>query len=159
MLIHKRRVPTFKKVTKISNLSSTHLVSNIRHQHRYNRKFQTSDVLLNSFESTYGTTYDYLSVMHYGSYAFSINNERTIETKNEKYQNLIGNRATFTSSDMNYINILYSYSEDDLDASRCTCNAFDISGFQIQHSTNGHYSINNSLFNQRIRFKILHLNA
>ena len=119
----------------------------------YNRKFEIFDALLNSFKSTYGTTYDYLSVMHYGSYAFSINNERTIETKNEKYQNLIGNRATFTSSDMNYINILYSYSQDDADASRCSCSTFDISGFQIQQTSNGLYhSINDSLYNHRIRF-------
>ena len=121
----------------------------------YNRNFEIFDALLNPFKSTYGTAYDYLSVMHYGSYAWSINNERTIETKNEKYQNLIGNRATFTSSDMNYINILYSYSEDDVDPSRCSCSTFDISGFQIQQTTNGLYqrhSLNDSLYNHRIRF-------
>ena len=86
--------------------------------------------------------------MHYSSYAFSTNDERTIETKDEKYQNLIGNRATFTASDMNYINILYSYNDEDVDVARC-CNKIDISGFQTQRWSNGYYEINGSIFDDR----------
>ena len=109
---------------------------------------------IESIESTYGTKYDYLSVMHYGSQSFlneTLNNtELTIETKDKKYQNLIGNRATFTASDMNYINILYSYNQDDIHS--CFCNSFDISGFDTsgyQSSKNGHYVFRNTTLNER----------
>ena len=89
--------------------------------------------------------------MHYGSYDFSINDERTIITKDEKYQDLIGNRATFTASDMNYVNLLYSYTEDDLDPG-CNCNEIEITGFQLQSWINGYYNVNDSLFNDRNSF-------
>ena len=105
--------------------------------------------------STYGTKYDYLSVMHYGGQYFlneTLNNtELTIKTKDEKYQNLIGNRATFTTSDMNYINILYSHNQDDIYS--CFCNSFDISGLKFMTSRNGLYTFNNSSLNGRNRFR------
>ena len=87
--------------------------------------------------------------MHYGGYSFSVNDERTILTKDEKYQNLIGNRATFTANDMNYIDLLYNYNKDDVGIVNCSCNEFDISGFQIQRRLNGFYKRKDSLFNDR----------
>ena len=82
--------------------------------------------------STYGTPYDYMSIMHYDRYAFSNNTKETIVTKNEKYRDLIGNRGTMTPGDINYINILYNYSADDISLSRCTCEELDISGLHTQ---------------------------
>ena len=93
--------------------------------------------------------------MHYYGQAFLNetldNDELTIETKDKKYQNLIGNRATFTASDMNYINILYSHNQDDIDS--CFCNSFDISGFKFVTSRNGLYTFDNSSLSERNRFR------
>ena len=92
--------------------------------------------------------------MHYGAYYFSINGERTIITKNEKYQNLIGNRATLTAKDMSYVDILYSYSDDDVDFSQCKCENFDLSGFQYHISRNGHYKTMKTDSTERLEISI-----
>jgi hypothetical protein len=53
--------------------------------------------------------YDYLSVMHYDQYAFSVQPgvKKTIITKNQQYQNQIGNRPGFSDADVKKINTLY----------------------------------------------------
>lgn len=54
-----------------------------------------------------------MSVMHYSSHGFSVNGEPTIVTHDPQFQDLIGQRASYTADDIDYINLLYSYSEDD----------------------------------------------
>ncbi|KAK2844829.1 hypothetical protein Q5P01_011488 [Channa striata] len=52
--------------------------------------------------------YNYLSVMHYGSTAFSNGNGPTIITKNPKYQDLIGQRVEMSSLDVLALNLRYN---------------------------------------------------
>ena len=66
-----------------------------------------------SFDSVFGTEYNYMSVMHYSSHGFSVNGEPTIVTHDPQFQDLIGQRASYTADDIDYINLLYSYNEDD----------------------------------------------
>lgn len=54
-----------------------------------------------------------MSVMHYSSHGFSVNGEPTIVTHDPQFQDLIGQRASYTADDIDYINLLYSYNEDD----------------------------------------------
>ncbi|KAM9851531.1 meprin A subunit beta-like [Aulostomus maculatus] len=56
---------------------------------------------------TQGVPYDYLSVMHYGPYAFSNGNGTTITTKNPAFQDKIGQRLGVSPSDMLELNLLY----------------------------------------------------
>ena len=81
--------------------------------------------------------------MHYGTHAFSKNDNRTIETKDEKYQNLLGHRATLTKEDVNYINALYKNVLDD-----CVCQKLKISGLKNQKSKNGVYIKDGVYFNR-----------
>jgi len=55
-----------------------------------------------------GTPYDYDSVMHYGSRFFSKNRGITIQTKNSKDQNRIGNRRGFSQIDIQQIRKMYN---------------------------------------------------
>ena len=66
-----------------------------------------------SFDSVFGTEYNYMSAMHYSSHGFSVNGEPTIVTHDPQFQDLIGQRASYTADDIDYINLLYSYNEDD----------------------------------------------
>ena len=66
-----------------------------------------------NFDSVFGTDYNYMSVMHYSSHGFSVNGEPTIVTHDPQFQDLIGQRASYTADDIDYINLLYSYNEDD----------------------------------------------
>ena len=77
--------------------------------------------------------------MHYGSHEFSNNTKRTITTNDDQYQNLIGNRATFTAGDVDFINILYNYDHEQTDISSCLCNEIEVSGLENQKSRNGLY--------------------
>ncbi|KAK7507419.1 hypothetical protein BaRGS_00001354 [Batillaria attramentaria] len=54
-----------------------------------------------------GVSYDYLSIMHYGSKSFSSNGRHTIETLNPFYQDLIGNRDGLSFRDIKSVNLLY----------------------------------------------------
>jgi len=53
-----------------------------------------------------GTPYDYRSVMHYSKNAFG-GKEITIETLDPRYQNIIGQRNSFSEIDVKQINLLY----------------------------------------------------
>ena len=105
--------------------------------------------------------------MHYSSHGFSVNGEPTIVTHDPQFQDLIGQRASYTADDIDYINLLYSYNEDDqareiraskffysdvgtlsvhwsLDKEKldsCTCNTIEIFGMNIQTSRNGLYFV------------------
>lgn len=54
-----------------------------------------------------GTPYDYQSIMHYGSTAFTKNGLATIVPKNEQYLHTIGQRHGLSEGDINRINIKY----------------------------------------------------
>jgi len=54
-----------------------------------------------------GTAYDFSSMMHYGSRAFSKNGRNTISTKDSSKQHLIGQRRGFSDIDIKQINLLY----------------------------------------------------
>jgi len=54
------------------------------------------------------SSYDLLSVMHYAGWAFSIDDENTITTKDSRYQNRIGQRTFFSGCDIAKINRLYN---------------------------------------------------
>uniref|UniRef100_A0AB38ZEB0 Metalloendopeptidase n=1 Tax=Ectomocoris sp. TaxID=3104572 RepID=A0AB38ZEB0_9HEMI len=58
--------------------------------------------------TTYGVPYNYLSVMHYPSVAFSIDNKSpTIVPKNNVDHTLLGQRKKAADSDLEKINIMY----------------------------------------------------
>lgn len=50
--------------------------------------------------------YDYLSVMHYGAYSFTINGQPTITRKNGA-TDLIGNRNYISGTNIEGINLVY----------------------------------------------------
>ncbi|CAK8678189.1 unnamed protein product [Clavelina lepadiformis] len=52
--------------------------------------------------------YDYNSVMHYGDTSFSNNGEKTIVTIDPAFQDVIGQRRTFSEGDVDMINRMYS---------------------------------------------------
>ena len=87
--------------------------------------------------------------MHYGSHEFSKNTKRTITTNDDQYQNLIGNRATFTAGDVDFINVLYNYDNDQANISSCSCNEIEVSGLENQTSRNGRYLKINGTTNGR----------
>lgn len=55
----------------------------------------------------YGTGYDYQSIMHYGSRAASKNGGRTIITRDERFQEVIGQRGGLSDGDIKRINNKY----------------------------------------------------
>lgn len=75
---------------------------NIIPQNRHNFNKYT-----NRYISYYGTSYDYDSVMHYSSKAFSANGQDTIITRDPKYQTSIGKRLELSSGDIKRINNMY----------------------------------------------------
>ena len=101
------------------------------------------------------TDYNYLSLMHYGSHEFSNNTKRTIITNDDQYQNLIGNRATFTTGDVDFINVLYNYDSEQADISSCLCNEIEVSGLENQKSRNGRYLKTDGTTNGRTGSQIL----
>jgi astacin len=54
-----------------------------------------------------GTPYDYQSIMHYGSTAFTKNGDHTIVPKNEAYLHVIGQRNGLSEGDIKRINTRY----------------------------------------------------
>ncbi|XP_048504685.1 seminal metalloprotease 1 [Athalia rosae] len=60
----------------------------------------------NATVTDYGIPYDYQSIMHYSSHAFSKNGEPTITSKREESQEL-GQRKGFTDKDIAKINLMY----------------------------------------------------
>ena len=73
--------------------------------------------------------------------------------KNGDYLHLIGNMNVIPAGDMNYINILYSFDESEVDLNSCTCNELYISGFQTQ-ARNGRYIKQQTIHNTRKKFFI-----
>ena len=51
--------------------------------------------------------YDFLSIMHYGAYAFSINGKKTITTNDIQYQDVIGQRRHMSDYDKKTLNLRY----------------------------------------------------
>ena len=63
----------------------------------------------------------------------------TMRPKDSRYLHKIGNSFNvIPAGDINYINILYSFDESEVNVNSCTCNELYISGFQNQ-AINGHY--------------------
>ena len=56
---------------------------------------------------TFGLPYDYSSVMHYGENSWSKNGQRTIVTKDQRYQNRIGQRQGVSRGDVKLIRKMY----------------------------------------------------
>nr|XP_019948367.1 PREDICTED: meprin A subunit beta-like [Paralichthys olivaceus] len=61
-----------------------------------------------NYTTTFGTMYDYASVMHYGKDAFSNGNGSTIITNQLEYQDLIGQRLEMSSNDVRKLQQLYN---------------------------------------------------
>lgn len=57
--------------------------------------------------SSFGTNYDYMSIMHYDRKAFSKNGQDTMVPKNRKYVDKIGHRIGMTKGDAKRINNMY----------------------------------------------------
>lgn len=57
--------------------------------------------------SSFGTPYDYFSIMHYNSHAFSRNGRPTIITKYEKFNGVIGQMQTLSYGDVMRIRNMY----------------------------------------------------
>lgn len=57
--------------------------------------------------NTYGTPYDYQSIMHYGPTAFSKNGARTIIPKDSRFADTIGQRNSLSDGDIKRINNKY----------------------------------------------------
>jgi hypothetical protein len=62
------------------------------------------DILDKNFHSNFGVPYDYMSLMHYDQWAFSIDywNKITIKTKDPYYQDLIGQNLITTKKHTAY---------------------------------------------------------
>lgn len=61
--------------------------------------------------SNFGTPYDYYSIMHYGTHAFSKNGRPTILTHGGKYNKIIGQNIKLSAGDVTRIRNMY----------RCSC--------------------------------------
>ncbi|KAG5668446.1 hypothetical protein PVAND_016386 [Polypedilum vanderplanki] len=66
------------------------------------------DKVNSKFFSNFNTSYDYNSVMHYGSNTFSRNSIETITAKDQRYQKKIGQRKGLTQGDVDRINNMYN---------------------------------------------------
>jgi len=75
---------------------------NIQTDHKQNFLKQTR-----SHADTFDLPYDYSSVMHYGEKDFSNNGQRTIVTKDPRYQNKIGQRRGVSKGDVKLIRRMY----------------------------------------------------
>jgi len=73
---------------------------------KYDANFQDKANSRSEFD-TYGTPYDYFSIMQYGAYFFSNNGKITIKTKDPKVQFLIGRMEHMSALDTQQINAYY----------------------------------------------------
>lgn len=55
----------------------------------------------------FGTNYDFYSVMHYNTKAFSSNGQETIVPRDSYYRNIIGQRKYLSAGDAKRINNMY----------------------------------------------------
>ena len=58
----------------------------------------------------YNTTYDYVSIMHYGRKAFTNDGEDTITTIDPDFQDVIGQRTQMSNGDITRIQRMYNCS-------------------------------------------------
>ncbi|XP_055870734.1 zinc metalloproteinase nas-14-like isoform X1 [Biomphalaria glabrata] len=72
----------------------------------------------------YGVPYDYRSIMQYGGRAFSFNGEITIQTKDPRYQNVIGNREGLSFNDIKLANLMYNCHDKCGTGIRCPSEGF-----------------------------------
>ena len=73
----------------------------------------------------------------------------TMRPKYSGYEDLIGNvYNVLPAGDTNYINILYSFDESEVDVNECSCQELYISGFQNQ-ALNGRYIKQQTIFKKR----------
>lgn len=75
---------------------------------RFYSEFAKIDV---GMYNTYGTPYDYQSIMHYGPTAFTINGARTIVPIDSSYADVIGQRTGLSDGDVRRINMKYKCHE------------------------------------------------
>ncbi|XP_056000951.1 uncharacterized protein LOC125664327 [Ostrea edulis] len=74
----------------------------------------------------FNVDYDYRSIMHYSSKAFSTNGMITVRTKDPQYQNVIGNALGLSFRDIKLANRMYSCNEN------CSAVKCPGQGFQAQ---------------------------
>ncbi|KAE9550065.1 hypothetical protein FO519_006729 [Halicephalobus sp. NKZ332] len=65
------------------------------------------DIISGALQDTQGENYDYRSIMHYDSTAFSRNGQNTIETMIDGFTNVIGTATDLSDMDVIKINKLY----------------------------------------------------
>jgi hypothetical protein len=64
---------------------------------------------INPWEATnFGTPYDYFSIMHYNSHAFSKNGKATIVTRDKRYNGIIGQNNKLSTGDVTRIQNMYN---------------------------------------------------
>ncbi|KAM6921202.1 meprin A subunit beta-like [Xenentodon cancila] len=93
--------------------------------------FKTYD---DTVSSTLGIPYDYGSVMHYSKTSFSIDSEPTIVTKIPQFMDVIGQRMSFSASDLTKLNRLYNCTTSSVFVNSCNFEEENICGM-IQGSS------------------------
>jgi hypothetical protein len=86
--------------------------------------------------------YDYVSIMHYHAYAFTINGQPTIKRKNGA-TDLIGNSNYLSGADIEGINLVY-----DSKCGTCLNRKVKISPHSMTHNNIGHWEIDGALLFQ-----------
>uniref|UniRef100_A0A0N4ZBE6 Metalloendopeptidase n=1 Tax=Parastrongyloides trichosuri TaxID=131310 RepID=A0A0N4ZBE6_PARTI len=71
------------------------------------------DIISPALQDTQGEPYDYNSIMHYDSTAFSKNGKNTIETTLDGFTDIIGNSVMFSKLDIIKINKLYKCNKEE----------------------------------------------
>lgn len=76
-------------------------LQNVPQKLRHN--FETSYL----YSKDYDTPYDYLSLMHYDTHAFSTNGQATIIPKKKRFSKFIGQRVKMSKGDKKRLNAMY----------------------------------------------------
>ncbi|XP_057297970.1 zinc metalloproteinase nas-4-like [Hydractinia symbiolongicarpus] len=76
---------------------------NIGESRKFNFKKQKASII-----DSFGTKYDYKSIMHYGAYTFSKNKKPVMITKDPSMQKVIGQRIKLSEIDKEQINKMYN---------------------------------------------------